>query len=94
MLSLSNSSLNTAHLKGVAGKQPYRNSSLVLAEPKTIYADGEQGKKFVTPTPGEETFVHLALQDTTTDLHTVTHPPEILFNLSSSHSSATQSTHF
>ena len=53
MLSLSNSSLNTAHLKGVAGKQPYRNSSLVLAEPKTIYADGEQGKKFVTPTPGE-----------------------------------------
>ena len=53
MLSLSNSSLNTAHLKGVAAKQPYRNSSLVLAEPKTIYADGEQGKKFVTPTPGE-----------------------------------------
>ena len=48
----------------------------------------------VTPTPGEETFVHLALQDTTTDLHTVTHPPEILFNLSSSQSSATQSTHF
>ena len=50
----------------------------------------------VTPTPGEETFVHLALilLDTTTDLHTVTHPPEILFNLSSSHSSATQSTHF
>ena len=35
--------------------QPFRNSALGPAEPKTIYGAGELGQKFVDPTPGQPT---------------------------------------
>ena len=34
--------------------QPFRNSALGPAEPKTIYEEGDMGHKFVVPNPGKQ----------------------------------------